>query len=802
MKYSANNSGLKSDIKPDTSLYGPKAVTIKTNQVSSSGSGNSYSPKKSNAKSSGLGSIRYKIFLLILVLSFASFIGFGVFILNSQKLQKIARGFSESFNESLAGECFNQFNSFLDSIQASSGISQNLGELYYALRNTLSREELARRIEAEYHTAFAREASLLGGGAFYEPRAFYPDVYDFHFFASKVIGPSGLPSESNVVWAGDEWAWDVDTYEEGWYRIALPKGWNPQTPRDQRYYWSELYVDTSVDVLMVSVCIPIYSTGGEPRPAGSSASTEKRIVGVATVDVSLSTLQEMIHAFELPTRSAVIAGFSTINGATFAVTGVKGSDIVPYPANSWLSRLTQLKPGQKYSDSNLVLDKKSYTLTTSVHDSGIGLAVLVPNEEKFEDADLVQRNNMIIAVAIIIVMLVLIVVIIFALSRWIINPIKKASLVFEVLAKGDLTQNIVVDGRDEISHMMQTLGQTQDSIKSLIRAIGNKASELSVIGEEMQEVMNDSVKVISRINANTLDMKAKSETQAEDIEKSNMAMGQIISNIKTLDDHIERQAESVSRSSSSIEEMISNISSITSSLARNEEAIMRLRGASSAGNSSLQKVSADIKNVSTESERLMEINKVIEDVASQTNLLAMNAAIEAAHAGESGKGFAVVAGEIRKLAESSSAQAKTVSTVLKNIKTSLDNINASTMASLKQFAEIDQGFESVSTQSMEIRNAMEQQDAGNKEVLAAMTISNEITKNVRRNSSEIQSASQEVEEESRQLESLTGELTNEISEVTLGIGDINSAVTRTSEICRKNKEDIDTLLSEISKFSI
>jgi len=785
MKLGTNKSGLKPNIKPDTSLYGPRAVTVKTNPTSIS----SDSYINNNAKSSGLSSIRYKIFLLILVLSFASFIGFGIFVFNSLKLQKIARGFSESYSESLAGECFYQFNSFLDSIQASSGISQNLGELYYALRNTLNREELARRMEVEYHTAFARETSLLGGGAFYEPYAFYPNVYDFHFFASKVIGPAGLPSENNVVWAGDEWAWDVDTYEEGWYRIALPKGWNPQTPRDQRYYWSELYVDTSVDVLMVSVCLPIYTQ-------------EKRIVGVATVDVSLSTLQEMIHSFALPTRSALIAGFSTINGATFALTGVSGSDIVPYPKDSWLAQLSQLKPGQKYNNADLVLDKKSYTLSASVHGSGIGLAVLVPNAEKFEEADLVQRNNMVTTVAVIIVMLFIIVVIIIAISYWIIKPIKKASLVFEVLAKGDLTQNIVVKGRDEIAHMMRTIGQTQNSIKSLIKAIDEKANDLSVVGVEMQSVMNDSVNVLDGINSHTLDMKAKSEAQAEYIDKSNKAMGQIISNIKNLDDHIERQAESVSRSSSSIEKMMTNISSITANLIKNEGAMMQLRKASSEGNSSLQKVSGDIQTVTKESERLLEINKVIGDIASQTNLLAMNAAIEAAHAGESGRGFAVVADEIRKLAESSSAQAKTVATVLKSINSSLAIISASTMASLKQFADIDQGFESASAQSIEIRNSMEQQDAGNKEVFAAMTESNEITQNVRSNSSEIQNASQEVAEQSRQLENLTGELTGAISDITLGIGSINAAVTHTSDICQKNKEDIDTLIREISKFNI
>jgi methyl-accepting chemotaxis protein len=748
MKLGRNIFRLKSDIKPDTSLYGPRAVTIKTNPLSNSGNNSSANPIKSKAKSS----IRYKIFILILVLSFASLVGFGIFILNSLKMQKIARGFSESYNESLAGKCFYQFNSFLDSIQASSGISQNLGELYYALRDTLSREELATKMEAEYHTAFARETSLLGGGAFYEPYAFYPDVYDFHFFASKVIGPAGLPTENNVVWAGAEWAWDVDTYEEGWYRIALPKGWEPRMPRPQRYYWSELYVGTSVNVLMVSVCIPIYSP-------------EKLIVGVATVDVSLSSLQEMISSFTLPTRSTLIAGFSTINGATFALTGVSGSDIVPYSKDSWLAQLSQLKPGQQYNNTDLVLDEKSYTLNASVHLSGIGLAVLVPNAEKFEEADLVQHNNRVTTVAIISVMLFIIVLII-------------------------------------IANIMRTVGQTQDSIRSLIKAIGEKANDLSVIGSEMQSVMKDSVGVINRININTQEMKAKSETQAEYIDKSNRAMGQIISNIKNLDDHIERQAESVSRSSSSIKEMISNISSITANLARNEEALMRLRSASSEGNSALQKVSGDIQNVSKESERLLEINKVIEDIASQTNVLAMNAAIEAAHVGETGKGFAVVASEIRKLAESSHVQAKTVSTVLKNIKNSLANINASTMASLKQFTDIDQGFESVSAQSMEIRNSMEQQDVGNKKVFAAMTDSNEITQNVRQNSSEIQSASEEVAEESRQLEYLTGELTGAISEIASGIGNIDTAVTRTSEICRKNKEDIDTLLREISKFSI
>ena len=746
-----------------------------------------YSGKTS---SRGLGSIRYKIFILILVLAVASFIGFGIFVVNSFRMQAIARGFSESYNASLAGESFNQFNSFLDSVQVGSGISQTLGESYYALKDTLSRSELENSMLRAYRSSFAREEAMLGGGGFFEPYAFYPDVYDFHCFVSKVLSAGGqLPSERDVEWAGDEWEWDVDTYEEGWYLSALPKGWDRSRPRNERYHWSELYVDTSIDVLMVSVCLPIYS------PA-------EQIVGVATVDVSLSTLQAMISSFTLPTPSGEIAGFSIVNNATFARTGSTSYDIVPYPRNSWLEELRKLVPGQMYTNTNFVLDGTRYTLTANVHESGIGLAILVPSSEKYQAADAIQKSNQIVTITICIVMIGIIFLIIFVLSRWIIDPIKRASQVFATLAKGDLTQTITVNGRDELAQMMKTFGQTQEGIKTLILAIDEKARNLSSVGLEMQSMMNDSVGVISGINANTQDMKAKSANQVEGVARTNTAMNHIINNIANLDEQIEQQAESVSRSSAAIEEMIANITSITTSLAQNESDLQKLRAASTEGNAALQMVSADIQNVSKESEHLLEINKVIQNIASQTNLLAMNAAIEAAHAGEVGRGFAVVADEIRKLAESSSKQAKTVSSVLKNVKDALENISTATLASLKQFESIDKGFETVSTQSLEIKKSMEQQDAGNKEVLAAMSASNDITRNVRSYSQGIQSASQEAVDESKNLERLSGDVANAINQIASGVDNINTAITHTSEISQKNNEDINILLREISKFSI
>jgi methyl-accepting chemotaxis protein len=734
-------------------------------------------------------SVRYKIFFLVLILSLTSFAGFGILVFNSIHMQNISRSVTEQYNEALAQDSFSRFNDFLNAIQASSGIAQNLGETFYMLKDTLSRRELAEFMETGYHRSFARETSLLGGGAFFEPYAFYPDVYDFHYFSSKEPTAAGIPAEHNVKWAGNEWEWDVDTYGEGWYETALPKSWDRSIPRDGRYYWSELYVDTSVNALMVSVCLPMYNAA-------------KHIVGVATADVSLSTLQKMVLSFQRPTPSAQIAGFSTVNNATFAVSGGTNSGITPYPSDGWLQQLSRLKPGQRYNNHDYMLNGESYTLTAAVHESGIGLAILVPNAEKYRAVDTLQDASLIAVIAIVMVMIAIFIVVIFALSRWIVRPIRRAFEVLENFARGDLTQTISVSGNDELAQILRMIGQTQEGMRSLVTAIGGKAHALSETGAELQKITLDSAAVIQRINDRTQDMKSKSAAQAGGVAKTGSTMGQIIINIENLNGHIGRQAESAAKSSAAIEEMIANITSITASLAQNEQDLQRLRGASSQGNAALQKVSADIQQVSTESEHLLEINKVIQNIASQTNLLAMNAAIEAAHAGDVGRGFAVVADEIRKLAESSSQQAKTVSAVLKNIKDALGGISASTVASLKQFEDIDRGFENVSNQGMQIRNAMEQQDAGNKEVLAAASLSNEITQNVRSNSEEIRNASGEASAEGKKLEGLTEEVTGAIDEIVTGIDNINSTVTRSSEISQKNRQDIDALLKEIGKFRI
>jgi methyl-accepting chemotaxis protein len=246
--------------------------------------------------------------------------------------------------------------------------------------------------------------------------------------------------------------------------------------------------------------------------------------------------------------------------------------------------------------------------------------------------------------------------------------------------------------------------------------------------------------------------------------------------------------------------MLANVQSVTQTLIRNAENVHELITVSDEGRTSLQKVSQDIQEIARESEGLLEINAVMQNIASQTNLLSMNAAIEAAHAGEAGKGFAVVADEIRKLAVNSGEQSKTISTVLKKIKTAIDTITVSTNTVLEKFQAIDDRVKTVSQQEANIRSAMEEQGQGSQQVLEAIGKLNELTQMVKQGSQEMFTGSKEVIQESNNLEKATGEITGGMNEMAAGADQINIAVNRVSEISIKNKEHIQTLFTEVSRF--
>ena len=437
----------------------------------------------------------------------------------------------------------------------------------------------------------------------------------------------------------------------------------------------------------------------------------------------------------------------------------------------------------------------------AIGDSGISWMIMIGTMDSYvlKEVRGITKFTVILAV---IAILAAAAIIYFALGRTT-KPIVNVAEVLKIVAEGDLTHDININTNDEIGELAKDFDFMVDKMRALIGAIKYKINALTNTGHELSTNMNKTSVSVDQISANFDEMKSKMNKQEESAEEADKAVRTIKDNIDKLNKLIENQSESINTSSSAVEEMTANIHSVTNTLIENGKNVITLTEASENGKTGVQTVAQEIQEIAHDSEGLLEINSVMNNIAAQTNLLSMNAAIEAAHAGEAGRGFAVVADEIRKLAESSSQQSKTTASMLKKIKASIDNITKSSNEVLNRFGAIDSSVKTVTEHEENIRNAMEEQEVGGKQILDSMSRLKEISISVKKGAGEMLDSGNHLTQQTNEFIKISNEAVNGMNDIVNGaMQEIKTAVTLVDEMSAENSKNFEELKEESKKFKI
>ncbi|MDC7224744.1 MAG: methyl-accepting chemotaxis protein [Spirochaetales bacterium] len=391
----------------------------------------------------------------------------------------------------------------------------------------------------------------------------------------------------------------------------------------------------------------------------------------------------------------------------------------------------------------------------------------------------------------------------FFLGR-ILAPLIKSILVLKDISEGegDLTQRIEAKTSDDMQDLADYFNLTLDKIGTLILSVKDESKQLEDLGVSLSTNMEQTSSAVSDISLSIKGARDQSTRQAQGIAHVRDAMDSIKERISHLNRSIENQSANIVESSAAIRQLLSHIDNVSGRIEQNTVHVDELKTISREGEKEILDVSEIIKKVSQESAGLLEISQIIQNIASQTDLLSMNAAIEAAHAGEAGKGFSVVADEIRKLAEDSGQQAKVISDVLQNVTALIDRVSASILTATDQFRKVVDKTGQVYSQESVIRDIMEEQNRGSREILSAINQLNSLTEQVREISGDMSRSSEEVASEVEDLNLVTGEITHTMEGISRGAEEIDSAVADVSSLSEKNRNSIQVLRGEINKFKV
>ncbi len=387
------------------------------------------------------------------------------------------------------------------------------------------------------------------------------------------------------------------------------------------------------------------------------------------------------------------------------------------------------------------------------------------------------------------------------LSR-IVSPLGKVSAALRVTAEGNLTQRFNYRRRDEIGSIGAAFDLFQDKLTGIVREIQGASRQSLSVDHELTERSEQAAGLLSEIAGRTGTMSGDIGVLNRQVKGSLESVSRIQEAVRALANRIDEQFSAVTESTAAVEEMSASLSNVAAITRQKTESTRRLTQTAENGGDRLNETAAAINEIHSNVDDIADLADLIRNIASQTNLLSMNAAIEAAHAGDAGRGFAVVADEIRKLAEQAGDSSTNITRIIGAMVDRIENAASLSTQTREAFAEINREVTEFTHSYEEISASTEQLSAGTGEILTAMTLLNDVSAQVRQGAANATTETRSIENAIGEVRAVSEKLSANIAEIESGSKSSSDATEDIHRLAAQLRSAIAALESKVGEFTI